>query len=114
MGKVYNYTAKIPVADQDPVTISIELPDKGTSICSTGINTPAGIITIKDEGSEVIGKGADLKSNTIVIASNPINPAPEIDVIRVNIYANGQLVGQHSNTKTVTKTPQIMVYLTIQ
>lgn len=114
MGKAYRYYAAIQVGEQESVTISIELPDKETSFSATAINTQSGIIDIKNEGNAGIGKGSDIKAIPVIIASNPLNPAPEIDKIRLNIYANDKMIVRHISKKSESETPQIMVFLTIQ
>jgi hypothetical protein len=114
MGKEYEYYGEISAGDNETVTLTVELPDKGTSLCSTWIATPHGKEKIKDEGSCNIGKGAELKMKPLGIVSNPLNIEIKIDAIRVNILANGQLIAEHSNTKKESKTPQVYVYLTIK
>jgi hypothetical protein len=113
MGNVYYYEDDLQVADNEPVIIRVELPDKGTSSCATSINTPMGILSITDEGTKTIGNGEILKVKPVKINSNPLNFEQRLEKIRVNIYANEKLIAEHINEKEESKTPLVKVTLTV-
>jgi hypothetical protein len=99
----------VEVADDAIVNLKVEFPDSGTT-GYTFINVPGDDDKdITNAGIVVIGKGEDLKKSITIISSNPYNIAQHVNKIRVNFYLNDKLIVEHSNDKSESKKPQIII-----
>lgn len=110
MRKTYRYrNLQFIVVDDEDVWFTIEFVSDGntgeTFVDIPGEDDP----NISDEGTVLLGKGADLRSEITVCVSDIANPIPEEDEIIVRYKINDQILVEHKNPKTESERPWIVL-----
>ena len=112
MRKIYRYRdLSFPVADNENVVLTVEFVSDG-NIVHTFINIPGNNDPeIQDEGTAFLGQGKDLRNETTISVSDIANPIPAEDTITIRYKINGQLLIEHSNPKTETEQPFVILFI---
>ncbi|AEV31030.1 hypothetical protein Oweho_0003 [Owenweeksia hongkongensis DSM 17368] len=112
MRKIYRYKDLTKVVQKEEhVTLTVEFVTDGntgvTAVNIPGPNDP----TILNEGSANIGKGKDLYSELTACVTDVANPIPEEDTITVRYFINEDLLLEHTNAKSVSDQPMIILMI---
>ncbi len=112
MSKTYNYkNLSFPVADNNDVNLKIVDISNGNS-SHTVINKPGeDDPEIQGPGTVFIDKGKNLRAETTYIVTALDNFIPQADTIKVEYYINNTLILTHTNPKTETESPIIILHL---
>jgi len=112
MSKPYSYkNLSYPCKDNENINFSVEFISDG-NMGTTSIKTPNNKnYQIKDQGSQLIGTGKDLRTGITVGSSSIINPIPEENEIRIQYKINGELLVEHVNPTSEEKEPIIILYI---
>ncbi len=112
MRTIYRYRdLEFPVADNTDVIMTVEFISDGNTAL-TFINVPgSNDPKIEDEGSVLLGKGEDLRSETTISVSDVSNLVPEEDDITIQYKLNGTLIQQHTNSKNDEEHPIIILFI---
>jgi hypothetical protein len=112
MRKSYPYkNLSFAVADDSDVNFTVEFISDG-NIGQTIINVPGpDDSNIENEGTEMIGKGLDLRVDTTVCITDAANLAPQEDEIRIRYSINGQFLLEHFNPKSEEERPIIILFI---
>lgn len=105
----YKFVVSCPVADSEEAVFSVKFISDGNK-CSTKIRVPdkRKPVTIKDEGSDVLGTGAALRDSLLVSHSQAKNMVPEEEDIIIEFRINGQIV-TYNKKKSEDSSPHIMI-----
>jgi hypothetical protein len=113
MSKTYRYkNLSAIIADDEEANFTIKFISDGnmgqTVIDVPGDNDPE----IEDEGTVLLGKGADLRGDKTVCFSTIRNPIPEEDNIIIEYSINNELLVKHENEKVEEENPFIVLVIT--
>jgi hypothetical protein len=110
--KNYRYKGlTFPIKDDENAIFTVKYISDG-NYGDTVINIPGpDDPEILDAGSISIGKGSDLRPDTVFVISEISNPVPEEDSIKVEYYINDKLLQAHSNLKTESKQIRIILFI---
>lgn len=111
--RLYLYESSIIADNDEEVKIRVEFPGTGTTGYTLIRTYPGNDKNLLNEGEAVLGKGGELKEKGARISVSPVNIAPNEDLIRVDVYANGGKIASHSNPKSECSEPLIRVKLSI-
>lgn len=105
----HTFAISCPVQDGEEVIFSVKFISDGNK-SSTKIRVPdkRKPITIKDEGSEVLGTGAVLRDAKLVSHTQAKNMIPEEDDIIIEFRVNG-LLAAYNKKKSEDPNPHIMI-----
>jgi hypothetical protein len=112
MRKSYPYkNLSFHVEDDTDVNFSVEFISDG-NIGQTFINVPGpNDSEIEDSGTKFIGKGRDLRGDTIICVTDVSNLAPQEDEIRIMYKINGDPIQEHVNPKSEEERPMIFLFI---
>jgi len=112
MTKTYNYkNLSFPVADDTEVSLEVIYVSDGNS-SHTVINKPGDDDPeLQDQGTVVIGKGKDLRAETTYVVTVLNNILPQEDTITVKYKINKVDIQTHTNAKTDTQNPIIILQI---
>lgn len=110
MRKTYRYRGLVyPANDNTEIFFTVEFISNG-NFGHTVINVPGDIDPqIEKSGTALIGKGADLRSETTISFSDISNFIPHEDEIRIAYSINGDLLVEHVNAKSEENRPYIVL-----
>ena len=116
-----NLTYKI--TDQTELFFTVEFLSDGNAGV-TNINIPGmENVEIADAGTKRLGLAADLKGRQIISFSNIYNVVPEETEIAVQFKINDSIIAYaqptqleqpHSNLKSVSERPEIVLFITLE
>jgi hypothetical protein len=112
MRKIYRYRdIEFPVDDHDNVFFEVVFVSDG-NMAYTVVNVPGDHDPeLADEGMVFLGKGSALRNDTTISFSDVENPVPQEDTISIQYKINGKLLVEHSNPKSVTERPYIILFI---
>lgn len=110
MRKIYRYEKLSYKGDQEEVIIfKVKFISDG-NIGHTVVNIPGdNDPEIANTGERSLGQLKTLTSEKVVSVSDIANPTPEVDDIIVEYYINSTLLVRHSNPKTETDRPIVIL-----
>ena len=112
MIKTYNYKSlSFPVEDNKKVYLIVKYVSDGNSshtvVNKPGHNDPE----IVDQGQVLIDIGANLRSETTYVVTSLDNFIPDEDTIALDYYLNEQLIQRHSNPKSESDEPIVILHI---
>lgn len=112
MSKTYNYkNLSFPVADDTKVKLELKYISDGNS-SHTVINKPGDFDPeLSGPGSVLIDEGKNLRTETTYIVTVLHNLAPQEDTIKIQYKINGVELLVHTNLKTETDNPIIILHV---
>lgn len=113
MSQTYHHrNLKFAAADETDVILEVKyVSDVNSS--HTVINRPGDVdLDLDGQGTITIGKGKELRGETTYITTSVDNIAPQVENIRVQFKLNGQEIVLHSNPRSETPSPIIILHLT--
>jgi hypothetical protein len=112
MRKVYRYkNLSVAVADNEAVNFTVQFISDGNT-GQTVVNIPGPTDpSILDSGTVALGTGASLRSEDTIVVSDVANLAPQEDEVRIQYLVNGKLLVEHSNQKSESDRPMIILMI---
>lgn len=107
---IYTYNETVSVGDNEDVILTVQHPNGGATISHNAIDVPGPPYhELTNQGSVLLGKGADLKSERTVIFGSASNTDENEPNIKVDYLINGQTLINHSNPKSDDQTATINI-----
>jgi hypothetical protein len=112
MSKTYNYkNLSFPIEDGKKVFLIVKYISDGNSshtvINKPGHNDPE----LEDQGKVLIDLSNNLRDETTYVVTALDNFIPDEDTITLEYYLNELLIQRHSNLKSVTESPMIILHI---